>query len=423
MARISRVWAREILDSRATPTVETVVVLDSGQVAVASVPSGASIGKTEAVELRDGDEARFRGKGVLKAVANVSQVLGPAIIGMDPQNLSEIDTKLRSLDGTENKSKLGANSILSVSLACAKIAAAAAGSSLFSWIHKFAVARGAVDGKPPSRIPTPVFNMISGGMQGAGNLDFQEFQVVPATSKSYSQALRVGVEVYHSIKESLIRRGAIHSVGDEGGFAPNLFTNADALEIFVEATGAAGYTMGQDVFLGLDAAANAFFRDGKYSIRDRSNPLNASSLISFYEELNKKYRLTLLEDALHEEDWEGWVALMRSFADKLLVIGDDLLSTNPKRVARAIELKAANAILVKPNQIGTISETVDVVKLARGAGWKVITSHRSGETNDWFIADFAVGIKSDFVKFGAPARGERTAKYNRLLSIEAELQT
>lgn len=421
MARISRVWAREIIDSRGIPTVEAVVMLDSGAAAVASVPSGTSTGKFEAHELRDKDEMRFLGNGVLKAVSNVNQILGPAVVGMDPLQLAEVDGKLLSLDGTEDKSKLGANSILAVSLATAKAAAASMNTSLYSFIYQFALTRGAVDKAPPRRIPTPVFNMINGGLHGAGNLEFQEFQVIPATSKPYFEALRSGVEIYHQVEQSLIRRGAIHSVGDEGGFAPNLFTNADALEILVESIRNSNYTIGQDVFLGLDVAASTFFKDNKYSIRDRSNPLNAQSFISFLEEVNKEYNLTLLEDPLDEEDWEGWATLMQKLGGKLLIVGDDLLTTNPKRVTHAQELKACNAILVKPNQIGTITETVDVVKQARTSGWRIITSHRSGETNDWFIADFAVGIKSDFVKFGAPARGERTAKYNRLLSVEAEL--
>lgn len=421
MAKISRVWAREILDSRAMPTIETVVMLDTGVAAAASVPSGASTGTSEALELRDKDEKRFFGKGVLTAVSNVMEVLGPAIVGMDPTSLAEIDSKLISLDGTPNKGKLGANAILSVSLACAKVAAQANNFPLYAFIHHFSVARGAVGKNLPTRVPTPIFNMINGGLQGAGNLDFQEFQVIPASSKPYFESLRAGAEIYYFVGQSLIKRGAIHSVGDEGGYAPNLFTNADALEIFVEAVANSGYQMGQDVFLGLDVAANAIFKDGKYSIRDKSGLLTTQGLIEYYEELTKQYRLVFLEDPLQKEDWEGWAEVLKRLGERLLVVGDDLLTTNPERVKKAAQEKACNAILVKPNQIGTVTETVDVVKLARGYGWKVITSHRAGETNDWFIADFAVGINSDFVKFGAPARGERIAKYNRLLSIEAEL--
>jgi enolase len=263
--------------------------------------------------------------------------------------------------------------------------------------------------------------MINGGLHGAGNLDFQEFQVVPASAKPYSEALQSSVEVYYMVEESLKRRGAIHSVGDEGGFAPNLFTNADALSIYLEAISNAGYEVGKDFFLGLDVAADTFYKNGLYSIRDNSQPFNASSFTSFFEELNEQYRLLYLEDPLYQDDWDGWQELTRRLGNKLLIVGDDLLATNPQRVAKAVEQKAVNSILVKPNQIGTITETLDVIKTCRQAGWKIIVSHRSGETNDFFIADFAVGVLADYVKFGAPARGERVAKYNRLLSIEAEL--
>lgn len=421
MPRISRVWSREIIDSRAVPTVETAVRLENGIVAVASVPSGASTGKYEAVELRDGDQKRFQGKGVLKAVANVNQKLGPAIIGKEASEQVDIDRLLVSLDGTPNKGNLGANAILSVSFAVCKAAAQGAGVPLYRWILDLALAAGAAGQNQPIRIPTPIFNMINGGAHGAGNLDFQEFHVIPATSKPFSLGLQGAVEIYHNLKDALVRRGAIHSVGDEGGFAPNLFTNADALEINVEAINSSGHQIGQDFFLGIDVAAGSFYRDGNYSIKDRSNPMNSSTFISFFEAINKEYRLVLLEDPLHEDDWNGWVDLTQKLGNKLLVVGDDLLATNPERLKRAIELKACNSILIKPNQIGTVTETLDVVKQARSAGWRIIVSHRSGETNDWFIADFAVGVKADFIKSGAPARGERLAKYNRLLSIEAEL--
>lgn len=420
MPRISRVWSREIIDSRGIPTVETAVRLENGATAVASVPTGVSTGKYEAVELRDMDEKRFQGKGVLKAVFNVNQKLGPALVGKDPMGQREIDKFLVSLDGSPNKSALGANASLSVSVAVAKAGAMAANMPLYLWIAELAKV-GGISGTGPMQVPAPIFNMVNGGLHGAGNLDFQEFHVIPATSKPYFAGLQGGVEIYHSLKAALIRRGAIHSVGDEGGFAPNLFTNADALEINVEAVNDSGYQMGQDFFLGLDVAAGTFYKDGNYSIKDRSNPMNASSFISFLEAINKQYRLVLLEDPLEEDDWNGWVEITQKLGNKLLIVGDDLLATNPERVKRAIELKACNAILVKPNQIGTVSETIDVVKQARSANWRIIVSHRSGETNDWFIADFAVGIRADFVKFGAPARGERVAKYNRLLSIEAEL--
>ena len=421
MAKISRIWAREILDSRAYPTIEAVVQLDTGQVAVSSIPSGASVGKFEALELRDGDEKRFAGKGVLKAVDNVNQVLGPAIVGMDPVKQADIDKKLIETDGSKNKSRLGANAVLAVSQTVNKAGALASNMSLYQWVFKFSTIAGVAKKDLGTKIPTPIFNMINGGLHGAGNLDFQEFFVVPATSKPYSEALRGATEIYYLIRESLIKRGAIHSVGDEGGYAPNLFTNADALAINLEAIGNAQYQIGSDFFLGLDVAANIIFKDGAYTIRDRSNSLSSANLIDYFEEITKEYKLTLLEDPLQEEDWEGWKLLTEKYGQQILIVGDDLLVTNPERVKKAIEQKSCNAILVKPNQIGTITETLEVIRLAREAGWKVIVSHRSGETNDWYIADFAVGVKADFVKFGAPARGERTAKYNRLLTVEAEL--
>lgn len=421
MARISRVWAREIIDSRAVPTVEAAVRLENGIVAVASVPTGVSTGKYEALELRDGDPKRYLGKGVLKAVENVNQKLGPALVGKDAAQQADIDRLLGQLDGMPTKANMGANAVLSVSMAVCKAGAAASNMPLYAWVNTLARGLGAVGEAGPTRVPTPIFNMINGGLHGAGNLDFQEFHIIPATSKPYFLGLQGGVEIYHSLKAALIRRGAIHSVGDEGGFAPNLFTNSDALEINIEAINTSGYQVGQDFFLGIDTAAGTFFRDGNYSIKDRSSPMTSSAFISFFEALNKQYRLVLIEDPLQEDDWNGWVEMVQKLGNKLLVVGDDLLATNPERVKRAIELKACNAILVKPNQIGTITETLEVIKLARSAGWRIIVSHRSGETNDWFIADFAVGVRADFVKFGAPARGERVAKYNRLLSIEAEL--
>lgn len=421
MAKIAQVYAREILDSRAFPTIEAVVQLDNGQVTVSSVPSGASVGKFEALELRDGDVKRFAGKGVLKAIENVNKILGPAVVGMDPTSQAEIDKKLIQCDTSKNKSALGANAVLAVSQTVSKAGALAANMSLYKWVFELAKAAGAVKDNVEIKTPTPVFNMVNGGLHGAGNLDFQEFFVVPATSKPYNEALRGATEIYYLIRESLIRRGAIHSVGDEGGYAPNLFTNSDALAINVEAIGNGGYQIGVDFFLGLDIAANTIFRDGVYTIKDRSNTLNSSSFIEYYEEIIKEYRLTLLEDPLQEEDWDGWKEMTQKYGQQVLIVGDDLLVTNPERVKKAIEQKACNAILVKPNQIGTITETLEVIQLSREAGWKVIVSHRSGETNDWYIADFAVGVGGDFVKFGAPARGERVAKYNRLLSIEAEL--
>ncbi|CAN5321221.1 phosphopyruvate hydratase [soil metagenome] len=419
MSKIQRIWAREILDSRANPTVESYCQLDTGQIVIASVPSGLSTGTYEAHELRDGDPNRYKGKGVLKAVGNVNQVLGPALIGMDPTQQEEIDKKMIQMDGTENKEKLGANSILAVSEIITKAGAAASNKRLYQYIWDMSAAKQIPVQK---RIPTPLFNMINGGLHGAGNLDFQEFFVIPAFSKGFSQGLQMGVEIYLGIGENLKRRGAIHSVGDEGGYAPNLFTNADAREILVESIKQTSYVMGADVFLGLDVASNSFYKDGKYSIRDKSAPMDEASMIEYYKELNATYHLEVLEDPLSEDSWEGWAKLSQSLDNQISIVGDDLLVTNMKRVEKAIAEKACNTVLIKPNQIGTVTETLNVIKRVREAGWKVIVSHRSGETNDTFLADFAVGVGSDYVKSGAPARGERIAKYNRFSAIETEMK-
>lgn len=418
MNKISKIWAREILDSRGIPTVETACMLDTGHVAVSSVPGGTSTGTHEALELRDQDKNRYFGKGVLKAVKNVNEVLGPQIVGMDPMNQVEVDQKLIETDGTKNKSKYGANAILAISIASAKVAALAQKKPLYRWVNELSQTIG-LNAQLTS--PTPIFNMINGGLHGAGNLDFQEFHVIPATSKSFSESLRAGSEIYMALGKDLERRGAIHSVGDEGGYAPNLFTNADALEVLYETIKQTSYQIGRDVFLGLDVAASVFYKNGNYVIRDKSVPLNDDALLEYYKFVNNQYHLALLEDPFHEDAWESWKKLYAQMQGQVTVVGDDLLATNPERVDRAIKEMACNAILVKPNQIGTVTETLQVIQKARNANWKVVASHRSGETNDWFIADFAVGVGADFAKFGAPARGERVIKYNRLLSIEAEL--
>ena len=413
--KIKDVYAREILDSRGNPTIETTIVLENGMTATSSVPSGASVGKYEALELRDNDSRRYNGMGVLKAVANVNQVIKPKILGMEVRNQLEIDKTLISLDGTENKSKLGANAILSVSQAVCKAAALEENVPLFVHVgHLYGL-------KPQEmKIPIPIFNLINGGKHGAGNLDFQEFHIIPSGQKNYSESLRIGEEIYQAVKKVLISHGAIHSVGDEGGFAPNLFTNLDALEVLVTAIREAGYIFKQDVFLGLDVAAGYFYQEGKYKIRDKTTPCGPEELIDFYQELLNQYPLLSLEDPFWEDDWESWQKITQRFTNTMIV-GDDLLATNKKRVREAIEKKACSAILIKPNQIGTVAETIEVIKIARQAGWKIVVSHRSGETNDDFIADFAVGVGAEYVKFGAPARGERVAKYNRLLKIEEEL--
>ncbi len=418
MSTIKRIWAREILDSRSIPTVECYCQLEDGRFATASVPAGTSTGSHEAIELRDKDVSRYHGEGVLKAVENINTVLGPAIVGMDPMDQAAIDQKLITLDGTENKSKYGGNAILAVSIVVCKVAAVLQSKALYTWINDLAVRLGISNNV---KIPTPLLNMINGGLHGAGNLDFQEFWMIPATTKKFHEGLQMGVEIYQTIGDNLARRGAIHSVGHEGGYAPNLFTNADAFEVFVESVRQTNYSLGRDVFLGLDVAANSFYKDGDYTIRDRSSALTDDQLLDYYKELVGTYKLAVLEDAFQEDAWNSWKKLYTEMLGTTIIVGDDILCTNPKRLQKAIDEKACNGAVIKPNQIGSVTETLQVVKMAKDANWKIITSHRSGETNDTFIADFAVGIASDYAKFGAPARGERVAKYNRLSAIELEL--
>jgi enolase len=414
MAKIKKVMSREILDSRGHPTIETKVILEDDHFGIASVPSGASTGSFEAHELRDGDSLRFSGLGVLKAVNNVVGIIGPKIIGIEASDQERVDKTLISLDGTENKQNLGANAILSVSIACAKAQAASLQLPVYRYIAEVIIKK-----KDKSyRIPTPLFNIMNGGKHGGGNLEFQEFLITPSQVKPYPLGLQIGAEVYYSLKKVLDYKNAIHSVGDEGGYAPNLYTNADALEIITEAISQTPYTLGKDVFLGIDVAAGYFMNNEKqYVIKDRSNPMNSFELIEFYKDLASRYLLLLLEDPLADEEWQGWTEITKTLGNQQLIISDDLTVTNKKRLEKAIQTKAANAILTKPNQIGTITETLEVVRIAMEAKWKIIMSHRSGETTDDFIADLAVAVGADYAKFGAPARGERVVKYNRLLEI------
>jgi enolase len=415
MPKLSKLYAHEILDSRANPTVEVVAILDSGDYGVASVPSGSSTGTYEAIELRDNDPARFLGKGVLQAVNHVNQEISSDLVGQDLESTTQVDEKLIKLDGTPNKSRLGTNATLGVSIAVTKALASANKTPLYRYI---AVLAGNTQ---PLFIPIPVFNMINGGKHGAGNLDFQEFHVIPGRVKTYADMLETGVEIYQTIKKILARRGAIHSVGDEGGFAPNLFTNLDALEVLSEAILECHHKPSVDVELGLDVAANSFYKDGHYTIKDRSSPMETAEFVDYLRDLNNQYPLRLLEDPLNEDDWKGWAALTAELGKVSTIVGDDLLVTNKDKVAKAIAEKACSGAIIKPNQIGTVTETIAVVRQVRAAGWKVNVSHRSGETNDTFIADLAVGVGADYAKFGAPARGERVAKYNRFLSVEVEL--
>lgn len=412
MNKISQIIAREIIDSRGNPTIESSVLLDNGAFGTASVPSGASTGKNEDLELRDGDMNRYHGMGVLKAVNNVNNIIGNKLQGFDVTDQFALDKKLLDIDGTENESRLGANAILSVSIACLKAAANSARLPLFAYVQK-TFAPGI-----PLSIPSPIFNLINGGKHGAGNLDFQEFHLIPSTRFPFQDALRIGVEMFHYLKNELIHRNAIHSVGDEGGFAPNLFTNSDALELMRLVIKNSPYKESQDVFLGLDVAADSFFRDKKYVIKDSPRPLDKEGMINFYTQLVKDYNIFSLEDPLEQEDWSGWSKLKELLPPTTMLVGDDLITTNTKSLEKAIADKACSAVIVKPNQIGSVSETVSLVQIAQKNNIYTIFSHRSGETNDSFIADFAVGLGANFAKFGAPDRGERVAKYNRLSEIE-----
>lgn len=404
MAKINKIYAREILDSRATPTLEVICVLEDGSVGVSSIPSNG------AHELRDGDQARYLGLGVTKAVDNINKILAPEISGINFQSLADLDLKISAMS-----QKLGGNSILGVSVAFAKASAVLARIPLYNYLAQMA------SNQQSLYIPTPLFNMINGGSHGAGNLDFQEFWIVPNPAGSFSKALETGSVIYQNLKKLLARRGAIHSVGDEGGFAPNLFTNLDALEILNESIVQSQRKPNIDVELGLDLAPHSFYKDGRYMIKDRSSPMETGEFIDYLRDLNSQYHLRFLEDPLTEDDWRGWAQITAELGNSTTIVGDDLLMTDPEKVKKAIAEKSCNALLVKLNELSTVTENLQVIALARSAGWKIIVSHRSGETNDTFIADLAVGVGADYVKFGAPARGERVAKYNRLLAIEQEI--
>jgi enolase len=411
MLLIKGIKAREILDSRGWPTLEAEVVLSDGGSGRAAVPSGASTGRHEAVELRDGDAARFNGKGVLRAVANVNKTIAPALAGLPADDQPAVDQRLIELDGTANKSKLGANAILAASLAVARAAAASKGQPLYRYLG----------GRSSYRLPVPLLNILNGGRHAAGSTDFQEFMVVPAGAASFSQALRMGAEVYHSLKAVLRDRGLNTSVGDEGGFAPALSSNKEALELIMLAISGAGYEPGRDCFLALDPAASEFYRDGKYVLAREGLALTSEQMVEFYVNWEADYPIISIEDGLAEDDWDGWRLLTQRLGDRVQLVGDDLYVTNIDRLRRGIEIEASNSILIKPNQIGTLTETIAAVRMAKDTGWTAVVSHRSGETEDTTIADLAVGLDTGQIKTGAPARTERTAKYNRLLRIEEEL--
>ncbi|MCD6358719.1 MAG: phosphopyruvate hydratase [Dehalococcoidia bacterium] len=411
MSIIENVTAREILDSRGNPTVEAEVKLRGGVSGCAAVPSGASTGVHEALELRDGDKERFGGKGVLKAVGNVNEVIAPVIVGMSALEQAAIDGALIDLDGTPDKSNLGANAILAVSLAAAHAAANARGIPLYRHIG----------GDEAGVLPVPQMNILNGGKHASDSTDIQEFMIVPAGAGSFADALRMGAEIYHSLKKVLSDKGFNTNVGDEGGFAPSLSSNRDAVELIVSAIEKAGYKPGADCFLALDPAASEFYQDGKYVLTREGITLDAAGMVDYYEELVSAYPIISIEDGMAEDDWDGWGLLMQRIGGKVQLVGDDLYVTNTERLARGIREKASNSVLIKLNQVGTLTETIAAIKMARDAGWTSVISHRSGETCDTTIADLAVAMNTGQIKSGAPARFERVAKYNCLLGLEKDL--
>ncbi|MFH0749546.1 MAG: phosphopyruvate hydratase [Candidatus Gottesmanbacteria bacterium] len=412
------IYAREIINSRAIPTIETTVVLNSGYRGTSSVSTGMAIGKFDAAELRDGDPNRFDGMGVANAVSLINTVVSQALRGKSADDQSLVDKTMIELDGTATKTKFGANTMLTVSQAIAVAAANARLVPLHTYLNAVFNQYTQIQIK---RIPIPIFNIINGGKHGAGNLNFQEFQIIPASNKSFPEAYQMGVEIYHATKKILAFRNAGHAVGDEGGFTPNLFTNTDAIEIVLEAIKASPYQFGIDAFLGLDLAATLFKTVQGYLIKDRATAYSAKDFIQYLKDIHTKYHVLYLEDPLEEDDWAGWTTITKEMDKDTIIAADDLLATNKTRLERAIIEKACSAILIKPSRVGTLTEVFDVIATAKKNDMKCIISHRSGETNDTFLADLSVAVQADYVKFGAPARGERVAKYNRLLELAAQL--
>ena len=411
MSIIEKVYAREILDSRGNPTVEVDVVLSDGNMGRAAVPSGASTGVHEAVELRDKDMERFEGKGVKKAVKNVNENIAPQIKGMNPTRQIEVDKKMIELDGTDNKGKLGANAILGVSLAVAKAAAKSVALPLYQYLG----------GVNTHLLPLPLLNILNGGKHADNNVDIQEFMIAPKGAESFKESLRMASEVYHNLKSVLKSKNLSTSVGDEGGFAPNLKSNEEAFQIIFLAIEKAGYKPGEEIALAFDAAASEFFYNNKYILKAEKKEWTAEEMIEFYENLINKYPIIIIEDGLAEDDWSGWKKLTEKLGKKVQLVGDDIFVTNPQRLKRGIKEKVANSILIKLNQIGTLTETLETVEIAKKAGYGCVFSHRSGETEDSFLADVTVATGAGQIKTGAPARSERLAKYNQLLRIEEEL--
>lgn len=411
MSVIVDILGREILDSRGNPTVEVEVELESGVVASAAVPSGASTGSFEAVELRDGDKSRYLGKGVLKAVENVNITIAEALIGMEASEQIDIDEEMINIDGTENKANLGANAMLAVSLAVAKAAAIEGETPFYRYIG----------GVSACTLPLPMLNILNGGAHADNGLDVQEFMILPVGAESFSHALRMGTEIYHSLKKELHKNGLATNVGDEGGFAPNLQTSKDALEYILKAIELANYKPGKDVMIGLDVAATEFYKDGKYNLTGEGKTLTAQGMIEYYKSLVSSYPIISIEDGMSEEDWGGWKSLTEAIGNNVQLVGDDVFVTNPERILRGISEGVANAVLIKLNQIGTLTETLRAIEMTHRSGMNSIISHRSGETEDTSIADIVVAVNSGQIKTGAPARSDRVAKYNQLLRIEEEL--
>jgi enolase len=410
-ANIKSIKAREILDSRGNPTIEAEVLLADGSRGVASVPSGASTGKYEAVELRDGDRNRYRGLGVLKAVSNVNNEIASALVGVCALDQAAIDQKLIALDGTTNKARLGSNATLGVSLAVAKAAANFLNIPLYRYLG----------GTDTRMLPIPMLNIVNGGKHAPGSIDFQEFMIMPVGATSFAHALQMSSEVYHSLRNVLAEKGLSTSVGDEGGFAPRLSCNTDPIELIMAAIEKAGYKVGRDLFLALDPAASTFYQKGNYVLARENVTLTSTEMVNYYVELTSRYPILSIEDGLAEDDWTGWVLLSNRLGKEIQLVGDDLYVTNLERLEKGIIEGASNSILIKPNQVGTLSETLAVIKKAQQAGWTTVISHRSGETEDTTIADLAVASGAGFIKAGAPCRGERVGKYNRLLRIAEEL--
>jgi enolase len=415
MAAINKIVAREIMDSRGNPTVEADVYLDNGHWGRAAAPSGASTGSREALELRDGDKSRYLGKGVEKAVANIHDAIAPALTGVDATDQQRVDQIMLDLDGTENKEKLGANAILAVSLAAAKAAANSKGMPLYAHIAEINGTAGQFS------MPLPMMNILNGGEHADNNVDIQEFMIQPVGASSFKEGLRMGAEVFHALKKVLQTRGLSTAVGDEGGFAPNLASNEEALAVIVEAVEKAGYRMGDDITLALDCAASEFYRDGKYNLAGEGKSFDAAGFAEYLDGLCQKYPIISIEDGLDESDWDGWKVLTDRIGDRVQLVGDDLFVTNTKILQRGIEQGIGNSILIKFNQIGSLSETLAAIRMAREAGFTAVISHRSGETEDATIADLAVGTAAGQIKTGSLCRSDRVAKYNQLLRIEAEL--